>query len=246
MSKRDYGKFERRTDDFYPTPFLAALPLKPNLRASGTIKTFADPCAGRNGDHQLVKHMEKFGFKCVHGTDISTGHDVLELTYFGGADAIITNLPHSRPIMHKILEHLLGIAKVPIWSIVDYDWSATKQAGPYLPQCSDIVIIGRVQWIPGSRMTGYDNYAWYRFDANHTNGPRLHWHGKGVPQYQVSVERDCSRDRAAVAAPAILQIIEECARIPHETELRVSEYLRNDYADIAREIAAGREVGDGD
>ena len=38
--------------------------------------------------------------------------------------------------------------------------------------------IGRVIWIDGTDNGGYDNFAWYRFDAGHTDGPRLHWQGK--------------------------------------------------------------------
>ena len=54
----------------------------------------------------------------------------------------------------------------------------TRQAAPFLPACSDIVTIGRLRWIAGTDNDGYDNFAWYRFDADHTDGPRLHWHGK--------------------------------------------------------------------
>jgi hypothetical protein len=31
--------------------------------------------------------------------------------------------------------------------------------------CSDIVTIGRVKWFEGSKHTGKDNHAWYRFDG---------------------------------------------------------------------------------
>jgi hypothetical protein len=44
---------------------------------------------------------------------------------------------------------------------------------------SDIVAIGRVKWIAGSKNTGKENYAWYRFDARHTSGPVFHWRGQG-------------------------------------------------------------------
>ena len=50
----------------------------------------------------------------------------------------------------------------------------TRQAAPFLPHCSDIVAIGRVKWIEGSKHTGKDNHAWYRFDARHSGGPVFH------------------------------------------------------------------------
>jgi hypothetical protein len=31
------------------------------------------------------------------------------------------------------------------------DWAATKQASEFMPHCSDIVTIGRVKWIEGSK-----------------------------------------------------------------------------------------------
>ena len=58
--------------------------------------------------------------------------------------------------------------------MIDLDWAATKQARPFLPSCSDIVSIGRVRWIAGTKMFGKENYAWYRFDAHHLSGPIFH------------------------------------------------------------------------
>ena len=39
--------------------------------------------------------------------------------------------------------------------------------------------IGRVKWIEGSKHTGKDNYAWYRFDITHKSGPVFHGRGQG-------------------------------------------------------------------
>ena len=41
-----------------------------------------------------------------------------------------------------------------------------KEAAPFMASCSDIVVIGRVKWIEGSKHTGKDNHAWYRLDAH--------------------------------------------------------------------------------
>ena len=46
-----------------------------------------------------------------------------------------------------------------------------------MPHCSDIMTIGRVKWIEGSKYTGKDNHAWYRFDIRHKSGPVFHGRG---------------------------------------------------------------------
>ena len=177
MSKRAKNKFEMRPRDFYPTPRKAVLPLIPYLHRDG-IKTFAEPCCGE-GD--LIRHLEGFGLVCVYAGDIATGRDALARTSYGACDSIITNPPfdtaHQRRLMHKMIRHFLR-SGIPVWLLIDTDWAFTQQAAPFLPACSDIVVIGRVRWIEGSDNDGYDNFAWYRFDADHTDGPRLHWQGK--------------------------------------------------------------------
>ena len=167
MGKR--SNFERREADFYPTPRAAVLPLIPFLRG---IRRFAEPCCGE-GD--LVRHLESFGLTCVYAGDIATGQDALKLTAadYNGADAGITNPPWSRDVLHALISHFQNIA--PIWLLLDADWKQTRQAAPYLPHCSDIVAIGRVKWVEGSKHTGKDNACWYRFDVRHKAGPVFHW-----------------------------------------------------------------------
>jgi hypothetical protein len=75
--------------------------------------------------------------------------------------------------MHKLIAHFQRIA--PTWLLISYDWSATQQAKPFMPACSDIVIIGRVRWFEGSKHKSKDNFAWYRFDMRHSGGPVFHW-----------------------------------------------------------------------
>ena len=57
--------------------------------------------------------------------------------------------------MHRLIAHFQRIA--PTWLLLDSDWESTRQAAPFLPHCSDIVTIGRVKWIEGSKHTGKDN-----------------------------------------------------------------------------------------
>jgi hypothetical protein len=165
MSKRSPGR-ERHKDDFYPTPFRAVEPLIPYL---GGVHAFAEPCAG---DGSLIRHLESFGLACIWQGDIRAGQDALAMRSFGDPDAIITNPPHSRDTMH-LIRHFQVFA--PTWLLIDADWAFTRQAALFLPACTDIVPIGRVKWIVGSSHAGYDNYAWFRFEARHTDGPTLNW-----------------------------------------------------------------------
>ena len=122
------------------------LPLIPYLRNEG-IESFAEPCCGE-GD--LVRHLESFGFNCVHSSDLNRGQDALGLVHYGNADAIVTNPPHTRKTMHALIRHFLR-SGITVWLLIDTDWAFTQQAAPFLPACSDIVTIGRVRWIEGIR-----------------------------------------------------------------------------------------------
>jgi hypothetical protein len=181
MGKR--SNFERREADFYPTPAAAVGPLIPHLRG---VRAFAEPCCG---DGALVRHLESFGLRCVYAGDISTGHDALALDSYGDADAVITNPPYTRDLMHKLIAHFQNIA--PTWLLLEYDWSATKQAAPFMPACSDIVSVGRVKWIPNSKHTGKDNFAWFRFDARHSSGSVFH--ARDQMRFDMPRTRSCSQ-----------------------------------------------------
>jgi len=113
MGKRSH--FERREADFYPTPQAAVVPLIPYLRG---ISTFAEPCVG---DGALVSHLEAAGLRCVYAGDIRTGQDALAANSYGPCDAIITNPPYTRDLMHRLIAHFQAIA--PTWLLIDYDWS---------------------------------------------------------------------------------------------------------------------------
>lgn len=163
MGKR--SDFPRRKNDAYATPYKAVLPLIPHLRG---IATFAEPCVGE-GD--LVAHLESFGLVCTYEADIERGHDALTHPPVGKFDAIITNPPWTREILHPMIKSFQAIA--PTWLLFDADWPHTKQAAPFLDQCSHIVSVGRVKWIEDSEHTGKDNASWFRFHAQHTGGPRF-------------------------------------------------------------------------
>jgi hypothetical protein len=153
------SNFERREADFYPTPRAAVVPLVPYLRG---IHSFAEPCAG---DGTLIRHLESFDLRCVYSGDIRTGQDALAVDSYGPIDAIITNPPYSRDVLHKLISHFQGISVT--WLLLPTDFVSTLQAVPFLSHCSDIVPIGRVKWFADSKYSSKDNFGWYRFDARH-------------------------------------------------------------------------------
>jgi hypothetical protein len=167
MTKRNPGKFERKANDLYPTT--SPVPVRTLLPHLHGVRAFAEPCCG---DGSLVRELEAHGLRCAYQGDIAAGQDPLAVDHYGGADAIITNPPYERAPMHALIEHFGRI--LPTWLLLEQDWCATKQAVPYLAACTDIVVIGRLKWIPNSPSCGFDNFAWCRFDARHSAGPIYH------------------------------------------------------------------------
>lgn len=168
MGKR--SDFDRRKNDAYHTPAAPVAPLIPHLRG---VKTFAEPCAGEG---HLVGHLQRHGLVCAYEGDIEAGYDALEYRFENEAtfDAIITNPPWTREILHPMILRFQSIA--PTWLLFDASWAYTKQSARFLDQCSHIVAVGRVKWIPGTTMTGKDDCSWYRFHAQHVGGPRFIGH----------------------------------------------------------------------
>jgi hypothetical protein len=161
---------EHHTRDFWATPRKPVLPLIPHLHS---VRVFAEPCCGE-GD--LIKHLESFGLRCGYRGDIATGQDAFARNDYGDIDAIITNPPwghhRDRTPLHALIRHFQAIA--PTWLLFQADWAHTLQAASYLEHCSDIVPVGRVKWIAGSKSNGMENAAWYRFDVRHRGGPVHH------------------------------------------------------------------------
>jgi hypothetical protein len=171
MGKR--SNFERIPRDFYPTPRKAVLPLLPHLKP-GTM--FYEPCAG---DGALLDYLQAAGHHCVWESDIAPQRsmmkaDALALLFVNGT--IITNPPWGRKLLHPMIAHFS--VQCPTWLLFDSDWMHTKQSAPFMPWLRKIVSVGRVKWIPDSKMTGKDNCTWYLFDQK-SEGPAV-FHGRGV------------------------------------------------------------------
>lgn len=162
------SNFERKDRDAYQTiDSRASDRLIPHLRG---VRTFAEPCAG---DGYLVGDLQRHGLTCTYEGDITCGLDALVHPFDEDAvfDAIITNPPWKRAVLHLMIARFMQIA--PTWLLLDASWAHTKQSGPFMDQCSHIVSVGRLRWEPGTTMTGKDDSAWYRFHAQHVGGPRF-------------------------------------------------------------------------
>ena len=75
--------------------------------------------------------------------------------------------------MYRLIEHFLRIGRMT-WLLLPADWVHNLHVAPFVPSCTDVVSIGRVRWFDGTAMSSMENYAWYRFDIDHTAGPVLH------------------------------------------------------------------------
>jgi hypothetical protein len=172
MGKR--SDFARAPRDFYPTPLEAVLPLLPHL-PYGTM--FAEPCAGGGA---LIRHLEANGMSCGEAldiepqTDIAYRGDALDWNPLDSVDCIITNPPWDRKTLHPMIKAFSSAR--PTWLLFDADWVHTRQAVPFMGLLRKIVSVGRVKWIPDSKMTGKDNCAWHLFDRN---GSGIEFHGRG-------------------------------------------------------------------
>ena len=160
MGKR--SDFERLPRDFYPTPYEAVMPLIPHL-LPGTA--YIEPCAGNGA---LIEHLDRSGLSCLWGVDIEPQWpiarvgDARTMRYADSeAEFFITNPPWDRKILHPIIENLSD--QLPTWLLFDADWMHTKQAAPFMDRLRAVVSVGRLKWIPDSKMTGKDNCCWYLF-----------------------------------------------------------------------------------
>jgi hypothetical protein len=174
MGKR--SNFERIPRDFYQTPLEAVLPLLDHLPLN---TQFIEPCAG---DGALVRHLEASGHTCIEAYDIEPQNvdiykaDALQVYFGDRAEYLITNPPWDRNILHPLIDHFS--AQVSTWLLFDADWIHTKQSIPYLNRLRSIVSIGRIKWIPDSKMTGKDNCAWYLFVPEDRNPGEITFYGR--------------------------------------------------------------------
>jgi hypothetical protein len=151
----------------------AVTPLLPHL--SG-VRTFAEPCSG---DGSLAAHLEDAGLRCGAFGDLNDANRLDARTWdrddFDGIDAVITNPPWEARTMMGIMEHQSTFR--PSWFLIYSDWLFTHQSsGLMKDRCTDIVPVGRVKWIEGSKSVGFDNCCWVRmWKDKDSHSPAMFW-----------------------------------------------------------------------
>lgn len=194
MGKRT--DFPRIPRDLYETPWEPVVALSPYL---DDVEGFAEPCCGRGA---LIQHLERLGHVCRWASDVEPGMelddaeimDALTLveTDLSGCTHVITNPPwpakHGRgePTL-SLIRHLSSLR--PTWLLLAADFAHNGYAAEVLRYCTRIVSVGRVRWMPGTKMDGYENAAWYKFDQDINPAVTMfHGAGDGVPRYARGVE----------------------------------------------------------
>jgi len=203
MTKRTTGKFERKERDLYPTPPPPIHKLTAHLSEA---ETFAEPMCG---DGAIVSVLERLGWECKWASDIqpegamvgrAKAMDVLtlETAHLKGCDVIVSNppwplpsnklggLPAGTPTI-QIIERLMAIK--PTWLLLAADFMHNRYFPPLAEHCHEIVSVGRVKWMPGSKNTGFDNAAWYLFDsARSGRGPTFFPNREAEERFHPSIE----------------------------------------------------------
>lgn len=160
--------------DHFPTPAWVAALLVPFLERDG-IRTFAEPC---NGEGDLTVALSFSGFRCVFANEPRFGGVDAHTLAWGdlrGADAIITNPVFS--LAGSLLRHFLTISDRPIWLLLPLAYFANKDFGQLVDlHCTDVVVVGRVQWVPGSPHSEKRDVVWARFVSARARATRFHNH----------------------------------------------------------------------
>ena len=126
----------------------------------------------------------------------------MALDHYGAIDAIITNPPYSRgdadaQADRALPEHRADVAAAGRGLGVDHAGGAVPAATARTSWRS-----AGVKWIEGSKHTGKDNHAWYRFDVRHKAGPVIHRRDQGEA-IAPSAHRSLRTMRQALPAAAI-------------------------------------------
>lgn len=187
MGKR--SDFERRENNYYPTPERAVLQLVDHITINDI--RYVEPCAGNGA---LISHLSKQNAVCVGAWDIEPkidkypeGELVQTANIFDidlrqycddhNVDYIITNPPWSRDELHDMIVYFSDIR--PTWLLFDANWLNTKQARSYRDRLSKYAPVGRLKWIEGTSQTGKDDSAWYLFTAPEAGRhPQIMLHGQ--------------------------------------------------------------------
>jgi hypothetical protein len=191
--------FERRANDFYPTPPDLAVSLALGLPRLGLElpSVVLDPCGG---DGALRRFLAPFGIDVrlsdlypemhptADGYVSREPHDASDREHLGhalelagsGCTTIVTNTPHNTKEACAIVQNLIALVEkqrvefaVALFRSI---WGAEPGRLPYLNRpsfCGEILCCWRPRWIPGSEGSPMHAYAWYVWRKKPRSGPSL-------------------------------------------------------------------------
>jgi hypothetical protein len=191
--------FERKDNDFYPTPadLVASLPLGLSRLGLGLPRVALDPCGGdgalrrglasfgvdvRLSDLYPDKYQGAPGYVASQPLDASEPEHLRCALELAGPNctAIITNTPHNTDEACAIVRNLISLVE---GQQVDFAaalfrsiWGAEPGRLPYLNRPSffgEILCCWRPRWIAGSQGSPMHAYAWYVWRKEPRSGPSL-------------------------------------------------------------------------
>ena len=90
-------------------------------------------------------------------------------------DVMITNPPFTKEVFHDAIEHFTGILNIDCWWLMSSDWLFNKGSAKMVDKyVTDVVAIGRMKWIPNSKMSGKDNMIWLKTSLEKDGPTRFH------------------------------------------------------------------------
>ena len=191
--------YQRRANDFYPTPSELAISLALGLSRLGLDlpRIALDPCGGdgalRHGlapfgaDVRLTdlypdKYPGADGYVTNRALDASDPEHLTHAFRLAGAGctAIITNTPHNTDEACAIIENLIALVEEQqvefAAALFRSIWGAEPGRLAYLNRPSffgEILCCWRPRWIAGSQGSPMHAYAWYVWRKDPRSGPSL-------------------------------------------------------------------------
>ncbi len=177
MGKR--SDFQRALRNLYNTPLAPVQALSEAIR---DVECYAEPFVGQGA---LVRALASLGHVLGFACDIhpegpaqryAETRDALTVTWadLKGVSHIITNPPWPEPRKRgeptvSFIHHLARLK--PTWVLLAADFMHNVYAVELMDMCVEMVSVGRVRWIAGTKNDGFENACWYLFDAGHIGGP---------------------------------------------------------------------------
>jgi hypothetical protein len=191
--------YERKPNDFYPTPSELAISLAVGLSRLGLDlpRVALDPCGGdgalrrclapfpvdvRLSDLYPERYPTSGGYVTSQPLDASKPEDLRNAFELAGPDctAIITNTPHNTDEACAIVRNLVALVEGQhvefVAALFRSIWGAEPGRLPYLNRPSfygEILCCWRPRWIPGSEGSPMHAYAWYVWRNTPRSGPSL-------------------------------------------------------------------------